>query len=184
MSKSKKIFVLGDSHFLHHKIIEYQGRPEDFNKLIIKNWNEAVGPDDMVIHLGDLCAGLKGRYELLKKIMSKLNGNRILIRGNHDHFSNERYINELGFEAVYDHLIISDILFTHYPLQTTKWSKPTEIENAKNLQKIYDDNNLTKVVHGHTHNRDIDLDNHYNCSVEKINYTPIELNEFLNLSCS
>ncbi len=175
-----KIFVIGDTHFLHANIIKYQDRPHDHNTLMIENWNRVVGKDDMVIHLGDLVAGMKGRYELLKKIVSKLNGNRILIRGNHDHFSNERYIDELGFEAVYNHFILSDILFTHYPLEIHDHSKAREIANVKNLENIYKLNNLNKVIHGHTHKRDVDIENHFNCSVEQINYTPVELNEFLD----
>jgi len=177
--KLKKVFVIGDTHFLHNNIIKYQDRPEDFNTLIIANWNKVVKPDDMVIHLGDLAAGIKGRYDLLKKIVSNLNGKRILIRGNHDHLTNEEYINEYGFEAVYDYFILDDILFTHYPLRINEYSKKAEIENVKNLHSIYEKNNLKKVIHGHTHRKDVDLINHFNCSVEKINYTPQEINSFL-----
>jgi calcineurin-like phosphoesterase family protein len=76
---------------------------------------------------------------------------------------------------------MKDILFSHYPLSTTIHSKPKEVANVEFLQGVYEANGCTKVIHGHTHNRNIELDNHFNCSVEQINYTPIELNTFLGV---
>jgi len=133
----------------------------------------------MVIHLGDLSAGVKGRHDELFEMVNSLNGNRILIRGNHDHYKMSDYINKMNFESVYDYLILDDILFTHYPLEINKWMKDSEIKNINFLNDLYIKNNLKYVVHGHTHNRNIDLDNHYNCSVEQINYTPILLEKLI-----
>jgi calcineurin-like phosphoesterase family protein len=47
----------------------------------IKAWNETVGPDDRVRHLGDLCFG---RLEMVQEIMGLLNGKISVIPGNHD----------------------------------------------------------------------------------------------------
>jgi len=178
MSQSK-IFVIGDTHFLHDNIIEYTGRPGDFNTRIIRNWNKVVSDNDMVFHLGDLSAGVKGRYDLLAKMCQSLKGQRILIRGNHDHYSDEFYKNECGFEDVVDHIVIDDLLFCHYPLRITKYSKPNEIEWVEKLQSIVENQGIKKIIHGHVHNRDSGIKDHYNCSVEVIDYTPQELNEFL-----
>ena len=174
-----KVFVIGDTHFLHEKIKKYTGRPEKFNRMIIDNWNRVVGPDDLVIHLGDLTAGLKGRYALLVRMVNMLNGQRILIRGNHDHFSVKKYKEDMGFTEVYEHLVLEDILFTHYPLEITQYSKPKEVHNVKELERVVSANGINHIIHGHTHNRDTGLDNHYNCSVECIDYTPVEISVFL-----
>jgi len=175
----RKVFVIGDTHFLHENIIKYTGRPENFNRLIVENWNSVVSEDDLVFHLGDFSAGIKGRYELLANIGNMLNGEKVLIRGNHDHFSEDRYINEFGFTSVFDYLAIRDVLLTHYPLEITEYSKPKEIQRVKSMIGFMKNQKLNFVVHGHTHNRDVSVPGHYNCSVEQINFTPIELEVLL-----
>ena len=79
-----KYFVISDTHFLHDNIIKYCNRPEDFNKLLIKNWKNAVTDEDTVLHLGDVACGFTGREDKLKQIFDLLPGKKYLIRGNHD----------------------------------------------------------------------------------------------------
>ena len=54
-------FFTSDHHFGHAKIIEYCKRPfssvEEMNQVMIDRWNEVVGPDDHVYHLGDFAFG-------------------------------------------------------------------------------------------------------------------------------
>ena len=175
-----KLFVIGDTHFMHHNIIKYTGRDPEFEKQVIANWNSVVGEDDMVIHLGDLSAGVKGRMQELYDKVNSLNGNRILIRGNHDHFSDGRYINDMGFEAVYEYMIADDILFVHYPLEITSYSKPNEIKRINFYSDLVKQNNIKHVVHGHTHGRDTGIPGHFNCSVEQISMCPVELDKLIN----
>ena len=79
------IYLISDTHFYHHNIIEYDKRPfkdvQQMNKVIIDRWNEVVAPWDIVYHLGDFGLGL---VELLREILISLNGHVTLIRGNHD----------------------------------------------------------------------------------------------------
>ena len=80
-----KIFFTADTHFGHKNIIKFSDRPfktiQEMNEEIIERWNNKVGPDDMVYHLGDvgLCSSSK-----LRKILDRLNGKIHLIRGNHE----------------------------------------------------------------------------------------------------
>lgn len=78
-------FFTSDTHFNHVAILEYCQRPfasvEEMNEAMIKNWNEVVEPKDTVFHLGDV--GL-GQRHLLPSITARLNGFKILIKGNHD----------------------------------------------------------------------------------------------------
>lgn len=72
-----------DTHFGHTNIVKYQKRPfksvEQMDEIIIKKWNERVKPNDTVFHLGDF--SFKGGYQKYKQ---RLNGNIILLHGNHD----------------------------------------------------------------------------------------------------
>ena len=81
-----KTYFIGDCHFDHFNIIKYCKRPfsnvEEMNSFMIDKWNETVSPEDTVYYLGDISYGRDSRgpgYWL-----SLLNGNKILIKGNHD----------------------------------------------------------------------------------------------------
>ena len=84
-STDRRIWFTSDTHFGHAKVIEYCRRPfadvEEMNETLIRKWNEKVRPEDLVFHLGDFCfcsvndaCGIIGR----------LNGQKMLVIGNHD----------------------------------------------------------------------------------------------------
>ena len=81
------IYLTSDTHFSHHNILEYckNTRPyksiDHMNEVMINQWNQIVQPTDIVYHLGDVGFG---SVEDLVKIMNRLNGGKILIKGNHD----------------------------------------------------------------------------------------------------
>lgn len=58
------------------------------NECMIKNWNETVLNKDVVIHLGDFGIGNKSH---IASIIKHLNGRKILIKGNHDNWSDDFY---------------------------------------------------------------------------------------------
>lgn len=79
------IYFTSDLHFGHSNIIRYDNRP--FNTVtsmdlsLIENWNKTVTPLDTTYILGDISwYGEARTIEILKK----LNGEKILIKGNHD----------------------------------------------------------------------------------------------------
>lgn len=80
-----KKFFTSDTHFGHTNILRYCNRPfeniEDMNNIIIKNWNEVVGKEDIVYHLGDF--SFKNSSET-KLIRESLNGKIYLCLGSHD----------------------------------------------------------------------------------------------------
>ena len=95
-----KFCVIADTHFGHTNIIKYCNRPfsctEDMDEALIKNWNETVSNNDVVLHLGDFGVGNK---EYVENIIKKLNGKKILIKGNHDNWSDSFY-RDAGFNYV------------------------------------------------------------------------------------
>lgn len=111
-------YFISDTHFQHANIIKYCNRPFEDTKVmdetIIMNWNSVVKPTDIVWHLGDV---MLGNRENLADVMSKLNGVKFLVKGNHDTRSNDFY-RRAGFKEVYDHpTIIKDfIVLSHEPL--------------------------------------------------------------------
>ena len=104
-------FFTSDTHFGHANIIRYSNRPfrdvSHMNEMLIKNWNDTVGPDDIVYHLGDVALGPWVEWE---GIFRRLNGIIRLVVGNHERiFKGEPEAKRKRFEPVYHHLT-SDIV--------------------------------------------------------------------------
>lgn len=78
-------YFTSDTHFNHANIIGYCKRPfrdvGHMNRELIQRWNERVTPDDMVLHLGDFALGKK---EGMPAVFDSLNGEKMLVCGNHD----------------------------------------------------------------------------------------------------
>lgn len=76
-------FFTSDTHFGHRRIIELCLRPfssvEEMDEALIANWNARVGRGDRVFHLGDFA------FVPSDPILDRLNGQKILILGNHDY---------------------------------------------------------------------------------------------------
>ena len=84
-NKMNKIYFTSDHHFGHKSIIKFCNRPfkdvKEMNNVLIRKWNEKIGINDDVYHLGDF--GLIHKEDL-SNILDRLNGNIHLIAGNHE----------------------------------------------------------------------------------------------------
>lgn len=177
------LFIISDTHFGHANIIKYCNRPfrdsAEMDAVMIERWNRVVGRDDDVLHLGDFA--FKGTKNL-KETVAKLNGNKFIVRGNHD--PSVAVLESVGFSVVCDlgevasyvllHEDVEDsaLIVTHRPIDMPKWSEDDQ----------------TVRLCGHEHNnaardlvwwRDAN-DNAYpiltlNMSVEHWNYTPVRV---------
>jgi calcineurin-like phosphoesterase family protein len=81
-------FFTADHHFGHARIIELCDRPfssiEEMNETLIDKWNAVVKPGDTVWHLGDVAMG---PITQSLSLISRLNGHKYLVPGNHDRCS-------------------------------------------------------------------------------------------------
>lgn len=114
------IRYIADMHFDHDDIIAYDNRPfdsaEEMNEAMIRRWNSVVGQSDLTWILGDFCAGDGERW---RTILTRLNGRKALIRGNHDDPAAVEAVRDL-FEDVADYREIADkgrrVVLCHYPI--------------------------------------------------------------------
>lgn len=118
-SNDVNLFFTSDTHFWHSNIIKYCNRPfmdiEEMNEEIIKRWNDKIGKDDLVFHLGDFAFCGPSQY---KTLLERLNGKIILILGNHDWRNiKEGYMSK--FNGIYQQLRIKvddqRIYLNHFP---------------------------------------------------------------------
>lgn len=184
------IYIVSDTHFFHRNIIEYCDRPYDnieiMNEDIVNKWNSIVKEDDIVFHLGDVGFGL---VEQLQPIVHRLNGHKILLRGNHDMNRGTISWTNIGFEFVYKKGIISlqdfnELIMEMYGQKFVNFSDWEDNEILfSHSPKQCDDSALN--IHGHMHNVPLDpntynLMNHICTSIEMIDYKPISLDEVLS----
>jgi calcineurin-like phosphoesterase family protein len=81
------------------------------NEGLTKGWNSTVSPESVVVLLGDFALGQKSEHS---KYLAKLNGYKILIRGNHDQSTAKMLA--MGFNEVHNSLLTRDGIFmTHVP---------------------------------------------------------------------
>lgn len=87
-----KTLFTSDLHFGHENIISMDKRPfvsvDEMNEELIRRWNGKVEPDDTVYILGDMF--WKSYTDNAPNIIKRLNGQKILIKGNHDTFISNR----------------------------------------------------------------------------------------------
>lgn len=121
-------------------ILRFDQRPfatvEEMTHVLIRNWNSTVANQDTVYILGDFCWGKEPDWI---GILDKLNGNKVLIRGNHD-IKNMSANLKSKFSDIKDYKEIDDnsktVIMCHYPILAYKHS--------------FDPN--TFMLFGHVHN--------------------------------
>ncbi len=165
------IFLISDSHFSHEnswKTFKLDDgvtpmRPftstEEMDETMVDNWNRVVRPQDKVYHLGDIAMSKRP----LHAIMPRLNGEKVLIKGNHDIEKITCYLQY--FKDVRGSHMLDRLALSHIPIHPDSLSR------------------WRGNIHGHLHNYHVKLPNglfdpRYVCvSVERINYTPIPFEE-------
>lgn len=94
-----KDFFIADTHFGGENIRRYENRPfenaTEMDEKLIENWNNIVSEEDTVYVLGDFSD--YADKEMDKKILTRLNGKKILVMGNHDRHRTPQEWRELGF---------------------------------------------------------------------------------------
>ena len=160
---AQKIFFTADTHFGHAAMIRYENRPfkdtKDMEQKLTKNWNAVVSPEDMVFVLGDFAEGDKVE---VTRLCESLNGQKVLILGNHD-IQSPQWYRECGFyEASQWPIVIQGFwILSHEPL--------------------YINENMPYAnIYGHVHKNPIykDLSRQSFCAcVERTEYRPISFEE-------
>lgn len=83
----QNILFTSDLHFKHKKIVEYTNRgvdttQEHHDEWLIDLWNSQADKNTIVYHLGDFVFNCS-KIDVFKSFTDRLNGQKILIRGNH-----------------------------------------------------------------------------------------------------
>lgn len=161
-------FLISDTHFSHVGVCQFLNedgtkmRPwdnvEEMDEALVKNWNDVVGPKDKVYHLGDVAMNRRAL-----PILNRLNGDKVLIKGNHDIFKLRDYATY--FRDIRAYHVLHRMLLSHIPIHPNSLGR------------------FSGNIHGHLHSRKVmtpqgDPDLCYlNVCVEQTNFRPVSLDE-------
>ena len=170
MKLTSNFYLTADTHFFHNALLHLTSRPENFDEMIVENWNKVVTKREKVLHLGDLSLGNKEKTMAISK---RLRGEKYLIRGNHDG-KGQTWFRECGFEVVekiykvftneYDQRI--PVLFTHAPV----------LDLPRGWFNIHGHLHSNKPISDDSNHRGIILNNqYYDVGVDAHNFKLVKL---------
>jgi len=156
----RRVFVISDTHLGHTNILKYEPehRPfdtiEEHDEKLIELWNKRVEPQDIVWHLGDVALKRSALH-----VVSRLNGEKRLVMGNHDIYPISEYSEY--FKIICGSATHKGYLLSHMPVH------PCQLGRFKGN------------VHGHMHSKNLDDKRYFNASAENLGLTPM-LFDFIN----
>lgn len=210
----KKRFFTSDQHFGHTNILAYEDEKrrdefgnrfstvEKMDDFIVDQWNATVGADDLVYCLGDFCY----KTQQMRDVLPFLNGDKILIAGNHDPFfkkltkggdesrSNARDIAlEVGFSDLHlglelDLPGVGYTRLSHFPYLPTNKDGMAESE-LRYLENRPQVGRESLLLHGHVHSkwkikREAGMPPMLNVGIEVWGMRPVSELEIFKAYCS
>ena len=114
------VFLYSDPHFGHQGVCKFMRndgvtklRPwdnaEEMDEHLIKVYNERVRPNDKIYFLGDVVINRRALSTL-----ARLNGDKVLIRGNHDIFRDDEY--RPYFRELRAYHVMNGMILSHIPV--------------------------------------------------------------------
>lgn len=163
------IFIISDTHFGHDNLYnfrDYEGlhirngyhSSEQCDADMIANWNRVVGHSDKVYHLGDIAMSKKP----LLSIMPRLNGTKVLIKGNHDREKLSVYSGLVkDIRACHN---LDGFLLTHVPIHPdsiTRWKMNVHGHTHVGIVNRIEDGHIVRDIR------------YFNACVEVNGYSPV-----------
>jgi len=115
------VFLTSDTHFGHAGVCRFThpndptvklrpwDNPDEMDEEMVRRWNDRVRPTDKVYHLGDVVINRRAL-----PILDRLNGDKVLIRGNHDIFKDEDY--SKYFRSLRGYHVMNGMILSHIPI--------------------------------------------------------------------
>ena len=171
------IFLIGCTHFGHENMYKFLNKDgtrvrhqfadaKEGDEAMIERWNKTVQKGDKVYVLGDVAF-----HKTHLATVGRLNGSKILVKGNHDNLQLAEYAKYFRDVRAY-HRLVDDLVLSHVPVH------PQSLWSERN-------NKYWTNIHAHLHSGAVmnSLDaslpdyRYFSVCVERINYTPISLEQ-------
>ena len=158
------LFFTSDTHFGDPRVLRIDRRPfptlQEHDAALVSAWNDTVGPEDEIWHLGDFA---RRGSRAVDALLASLNGRKHLVIGNND---DEAALSSSGWESVqhYAELTIEGrlVILCHYPFRT--WNRMGD----KSIN-----------LHGHSHGKLKPMTRQYDVGVDARAYRPATFDSFM-----
>jgi calcineurin-like phosphoesterase family protein len=139
---------------------------------LVKRYNEKVKPQDKCYFLGDVVINRKALA-----IMRRLNGDKVLIRGNHDIFRDEEYREH--FRELRAYHVMNGMILSHIPLHEASLGRfGVNIHGHLHANRVHKARGVDAKTGSILYSDEIDTRYHCVC-VEQTNFTPILLEDVI-----
>ena len=171
------VWLISDTHFGHEKTCTVFKRADgsplrpfasaaEMDEYMVQAWNERVRPNDKVYHLGDVVI----RRQHLD-ILYRLNGDKVLIRGNHDIFKLEDYTQH--FRDVRAYHVMNGLILSHVPVHEESIGRfGCNIHGHLHANRVMRARGVEAATGAVLYGDQIDT-RYYNVSVEHTGFAPV-----------
>ena len=172
------VFLTSDTHFGHAGVCKFTHpddpevklRPwddaDEMDEEMIRRWNDRMRPNDKVYHLGDVVINRKAL-----KTMSRLNGDKVLIRGNHDIFRDDEY--REYFRELRAYHVMNGLILSHIPVHEASLGRfGCNIHGHLHASRVKKARGVDAKTGATLYSTEIDPRYHCVC-VEQTDFTPI-----------
>jgi len=171
------VFLTSDTHFGHAGVCKFTESdgvtkirpwtdPQEMDEEMIKRWNDRVRPNDKVYHLGDVVINRKSLSTL-----ARLNGDKVLIRGNHDIFRDEEY--RLYFRELRAYHVMNGMILSHIPVHEASLGRfGVNIHGHLHTNRVKKARGIDAKTGATLYSTENDVRYHCVC-VEQTDFTPI-----------
>ena len=171
------VWLCSDHHFGHEKTCTVfkrdDGSPlrpfssaEEMNEELVRRHNERVRPNDKVYFLGDVAIARKSL-----SVLGRLNGDKVLIRGNHDIFKLEDYT--AHFRDIRGYHVMDGLILSHVPVHEESLGRfGCSIHGHLHANRVMKPRGVDAKTGEILYGKEIDP-RYFNVSVEQIDFAPI-----------
>ena len=171
------VFLVSDTHFGHSGVCRFTRNdgvtklrpfsdPDEMDEFMIAAWNERVKPNDKVYHLGDVVINRR-----CLSTLARLNGDKVLIRGNHDIFRDDEY--RQYFRELRAYHVMNGMILSHIPLHEASMGRfGTNIHGHTHANRVMKAHGVNVKTGEVLYSDEIDVRYHCVC-VEQTDFAPI-----------
>jgi calcineurin-like phosphoesterase family protein len=176
------VFLVSDTHFGHQGVCRFlrsdgtKLRPwdtaEEMDEHLVKVYNERVKPNDKIYFLGDVVINRRAMPTL-----ARLNGDKVLIRGNHDIFRDDEY--RKYFRELRAYHVMNGLILSHIPVHEASLGRfGCSIHGHLHANRVMKARGVDARTGEILYSDEIDP-RYYNVSVEQTDFAPILFEDVL-----